>query len=49
MMCYFCRTTGDPNGVMLETIGVTGVLICPSCKKEAIQFWKHHFDLGLLD
>ena len=45
--CYFCKTTGTKNGVMLETTK-EGILICPSCKAEAIQFWKHHHDLGLL-
>ena len=52
MKCWFCETTGSENGVCLETTGIkhpeAGVLICPSCKKEAIAFWKHHFDLGLL-
>ena len=48
MKCYFCKTTGPKNGVMLETTK-EGILICPQCKAEAIQFWKHHFDLGLLE
>ena len=49
MKCYFCDTTGTEGGVMLESPGIEGVLICPSCKKEAIAFWKHHYDLGLLE
>jgi len=55
MKCYFCKTTGTENGVMLESTGITGVgysrglLICPQCKKEAIMFWKHHHELGLLE
>ena len=53
MKCWFCETTGSENGVCLETTGINhpeaGVLICPSCKKEAIAFWKHHYDLGLLE
>ena len=61
MKCYFCDTTGAENGVCLESTGIKhpdaglspykwdSVLICPSCKKEAIAFWKHHYDLGLLE
>jgi len=61
MKCYFCKTTGTKKGVMLETVGIVVeqsvdpdkgnkvMLICPSCKTEAITFWKHHYDLGLLE
>jgi len=49
MKCYFCKTTGQKNGVMLESTRMEGVLICPQCKNEAIMFWKHHHDLGLLE
>ena len=48
MNCYFCGGTGGGEGDTNLTSTQFGT-ICNHCLKEAIQFWKHHHDLGLLE
>jgi len=46
--CYFCGKLGEtPNTVSAQS--TTFGTVCGSCLKEALQFWKHHHDLGLLE
>lgn len=46
--CYFCDKLGKSDGTIALQSTSFGT-ICSSCLKEAIQFWKHHHDLGLLE
>tara|TARA_R110002020_G_scaffold440669_1_gene651339 strand:+ start:472 stop:621 length:150 start_codon:yes stop_codon:yes gene_type:complete len=46
--CYFCGKLADKkHTIAAESTGFG--TICIQCKKEAILFWKHHYDLGLLE
>ena len=48
MKCYFCEGTGGSEGDTILHSTPFGS-ICNHCLDEAIQFWKHHHDLGLLE
>jgi len=46
--CYFCGEHGPSDGTIALQSTPFGS-ICNSCLQEAISFWKHHYDLGLLE
>ena len=48
-LCYFCGGSGGSEGDTILTSTRKGGMICNHCLNEAIEFWKHHHDLGLLE